>query len=127
MAKPLAMPLWKLAAASGPYVVLAALSGATAVILGAIGTHRHYPRDEIGQEQRRIFEIANQYHFVHTLALLGLPLCRTPVLAATFMLSGILLFCGSGYYIAFTGDRRFRGTTPFGGFCFILGWCSMCL
>lgn len=39
MAKPLAMPLWKLAAASGPYVVLAALSGATAVVLGAIGTH----------------------------------------------------------------------------------------
>lgn len=38
MASP--VPLWKLAAASGPYVRLAALSGAAAVILGAIGSHR---------------------------------------------------------------------------------------
>ncbi|XP_014470920.1 PREDICTED: transmembrane protein 256 homolog isoform X2 [Dinoponera quadriceps] len=127
MAKSLAIPLWKLAAANKPYVVLTALNGATAVYLGAIGFHRNYPKGEVGQEQRRIFEIANQYHFIHTLALLGLPLCRTPFLAATFMLSGILLFCGSGYYIAFTSDRRFRRTTPIGGFCFILGWCSMCL
>ncbi|EFN86383.1 transmembrane protein 256 homolog [Harpegnathos saltator] len=126
MVKSLAMPLWNLAITSEPYVVLAALSGATAVILGAIGAHR-YVRDEVGQEQHRIFEIANHYHLVHTLVLLALPLCRIPFLVATFMLSGIILFCGSGYYIAFTGDRRFRRITPINGFCFILGWCSMCL
>jgi len=33
------VPLYKLAAASGPYVRLAAISGATAVILGAVGSH----------------------------------------------------------------------------------------
>jgi len=33
------VPLWKLAAATGPYVRLAAISGAAAVILGAIGSH----------------------------------------------------------------------------------------
>jgi len=33
------IPLWKLAATTGPYVRLAAISGATAVILGAIGSH----------------------------------------------------------------------------------------
>lgn len=32
-------PIWKLASASGPYVKLAALSGAAAVILGAMGSH----------------------------------------------------------------------------------------
>ncbi|KMR01402.1 hypothetical protein RF55_953 [Lasius niger] len=37
MAQP--VPLWKLAAASGPYVKLAAISGAAAVILGAVGSH----------------------------------------------------------------------------------------
>ncbi|XP_012536356.1 transmembrane protein 256 [Monomorium pharaonis] len=121
------VPLWKLAAASGPYVRLAALSGAAAVILGAIGSHRHYSKDEIGQEQRRIFETANRYHFIHTLALLGLPLCKFPALAATFMLSGIVLFCGSCYYTALTNNRRFSATTPIGGFCFILGWCCMFL
>ncbi|XP_070156831.1 transmembrane protein 256 homolog [Polyergus mexicanus] len=119
------VPLWKLAAASGPYVKLAAISGAAAVILGAVGSHRYYSKDEIGKEQRRIFETANRYHFIHTLALLGLPLCRFPTVAATFFLSGILLFCGSCYYTAFIGDRRFSTSTPIGGFCFILAWCSM--
>ncbi|XP_072746824.1 transmembrane protein 256 homolog [Anoplolepis gracilipes] len=123
MAPPI--PLWKLAAASGPYVQLAAVSGAMAVILGAVGSHRHYSKDERGKEQRRIFETANRYHFIHTLALLGLPLCRFPLVTSSFILSGILLFCGSCYYTAFTGDRRFSTTTPIGGFCFILGWCSM--
>ncbi|XP_011647815.1 transmembrane protein 256-like isoform X1 [Pogonomyrmex barbatus] len=124
---PAPVPLWKLAAASGPYVRLAALSGAAAVILGAIGSHRHYTKDEVGQEQRRIFETANRYHFIHTLTLLGLPLCRVPAVAATFLMSGIILFCGSCYYTAFTNDRRFSATTPIGGFCFILAWCSMFL
>lgn len=42
----------------------------------------HYSKDEIGQEQRRIFETANRYHFIHTLALLGLPLCKFPALVS---------------------------------------------
>lgn len=33
------VPLWKLAASTGPYVKFAAVSGAAAVILGAIGSH----------------------------------------------------------------------------------------
>ena len=32
-------PLWKLASATGPYIRLAALSGASAVMLGAYGSH----------------------------------------------------------------------------------------
>lgn len=40
MAEPI--PIWKLAAASGPYVKFAALSGAMAVVLGAIGSHSNY-------------------------------------------------------------------------------------
>lgn len=32
-------PLWKVAAACGPYVRLAGLSGAAAVVLGAYGSH----------------------------------------------------------------------------------------
>lgn len=33
--------------------------------------------DEKG-EQRRVFDTASRYHFIHTLALLGLPMCRRP-------------------------------------------------
>ena len=32
-------PLWKLAANAGPFVKIAALNGAAAVILGAYGSH----------------------------------------------------------------------------------------
>ncbi|XP_053984513.1 transmembrane protein 256-like [Hylaeus volcanicus] len=119
------IPLWKLARATGPYVRLAALSGAAAVAIGAYGSHKKYAEDM--QHEQKVFETASKYHFVHTLALLGLPLCRKPFLAATFFMSGIALFCGTCYYSAFTGDKQFNRITPVGGFCFIFGWLIMCI
>ncbi|XP_011304489.1 transmembrane protein 256 homolog isoform X2 [Fopius arisanus] len=116
-------PLWKLAAASGPYLKLAGLSGATAVILGAYGAHRKYKDDQLKQ----VFETANRYHFYHSLAMVGLVMCRAPILTAALWMSGSLMFCGSCYYYAFTGDKRFSKITPFGGTCFILGWLTMCI
>ncbi|OXU25823.1 hypothetical protein TSAR_007532 [Trichomalopsis sarcophagae] len=118
-------PLYKLVSATGPFVRLAALSGATAVILGAYGSHRVYPKEAQGQEQKRLFEIASRYHFIHTLALFGLPMCRMPFVAGTFMMSGIVLFCGTCYYYAFTGDKSYSKLTPIGGTCLILGWLGM--
>uniref|UniRef100_A0A3Q2YS93 Transmembrane protein 256-like n=1 Tax=Hippocampus comes TaxID=109280 RepID=A0A3Q2YS93_HIPCM len=49
---------------------LAALSGASAVALGAYGAHgfKHSDPDDY---QRVLFETANKYHFYHSLALLG--------------------------------------------------------
>lgn len=40
---------------------------------------------------------------------------------------GMVLFCGTCYYTAFTSDRRFGKLAPIGGTCFILGWLSMML
>ncbi|XP_015433305.1 PREDICTED: transmembrane protein 256 homolog [Dufourea novaeangliae] len=129
MAPPI--PLWKLASATGPYVRLAALSGAAAVALGAYGSHRKYPQEQDPEnkllDHKQIFEIANRYHFIHTLAVLGLPLCRAPFLGAMFLMSGMVLFSGSCYYYAFTGDKKFSKLTPIGGVCLILGWLSMCI
>ncbi|XP_014215191.1 transmembrane protein 256 homolog isoform X2 [Copidosoma floridanum] len=117
-------PLWKLALQTGPFVRIAAISGAAAVILGAYGSHKAYPDDK-GQEQRRVFDVASRYHFVHTLALLGSPLCRMPYLTSSFLIAGILLFSGTCYYYAFTGDKSYSRLTPVGGTCFILGWLAM--
>lgn len=80
-------PLWKLAAETGPYVRIAAVMGASAVILGAYGAHRTYPKDK-EQELRVVFETANRYHFFHSLAILGLPLCRNPKVVS-FLLTQI--------------------------------------
>lgn len=71
------VPLWKLAAETGPFVRIAAIMGATGVILGAYGAHRKYPKDT-PQDLKAIFETANRFHFFHTLALFGVPMCRNP-------------------------------------------------
>ncbi|KAK2580200.1 hypothetical protein KPH14_012462 [Odynerus spinipes] len=117
------VPLWKLAASTGPYIRLAGFSGAAAVALGAYGAHKLNAKEV--PEEVKIFETANRYHFIHTLALLSLPLCRKPSMAAIFFVFGITMFCGSCYYCAFTSDKRFSKITPIGGTCFILGWLSL--
>ncbi|XP_066594454.1 transmembrane protein 256 homolog [Prorops nasuta] len=116
------IPLWRLASEAGPYVRLAGLSGAAAVIFGAYGAHRSYKEN---LDLKEVFRTASWYHFIHTLVLLGLPLCRARVFVATFMLLGITMFCGSCYYYAFTGEKKYSRITPYGGVCFIIGWLGM--
>lgn len=60
-----------------PYVKIAAVMGGFAVILGAYGSHRTYPKDR-EQQLRAVFETANRYHFLHTLAMFGLPFSKHP-------------------------------------------------
>ncbi|XP_073946192.1 transmembrane protein 256 isoform X1 [Choristoneura fumiferana] len=119
------MPLWELAQEAGPFVRLAGLSGAAAVVLGAMGAHRTFPETDTKEDLRKIFDTANRFHFLHTLALMTVPLCKRPYIAGAFFMAGMGLFCGTCYYHAFTGDRSFRRLTPIGGSCLILGWIAM--
>ncbi|XP_026324017.1 transmembrane protein 256 homolog [Hyposmocoma kahamanoa] len=121
------MPLWQLAQESGPFVRLAGISGATAVVLGAMGAHRTFPDTDAKEDLKKIFETANRFHFLHTLALVTVPLCRRPYIAGAFFIVGMGMFCGTCYYHAFTGDRSLRRLTPIGGSCLILGWMAMVL
>jgi uncharacterized membrane protein YgdD (TMEM256/DUF423 family) len=103
--------------------VLAALSGATAVGLGAFGSHglRHLVAAELLQTWRTGVE----YQFLHTLAIL--------VLASTVETDrwrwsmrlwalGILLFSGSLYALVLIGSRTVGLVTPMGGLALIAGW-----
>lgn len=82
-----------------PFVKLAGLSGAAAVILGAYGAHgttlfaflacsfTHFlvfvgfaKKEGISDEFKQVFETANKYHFLHSIAMLGVPLTRKPLL-----------------------------------------------
>lgn len=76
------MPLWELAQEAGPFVRLAGLSGAAAVVLGAMGAHRTFPEPETKEDLRKIFDTANRFHFLHTLALVTVPLCRRPAIVS---------------------------------------------
>ncbi|XP_054271223.1 transmembrane protein 256 homolog isoform X2 [Macrosteles quadrilineatus] len=120
------LPLWQLASSGGYYVRLAGVLGASAVALGAYGAHSTFPKDD-KIELKEVFERANKYHFIHSLAMLGVPFCRWPKTSGTFFMLGIAMFSGTCYYLALTGDRSFNKITPVGGICFILGWLSLAL
>nr|AEE61540.1 unknown [Dendroctonus ponderosae] len=117
-------PLWKLANEGGPFVRLAGIMGMTATILGAYGAHRTYPKDT-ADELKIMFDTANRYHFFHSLALLSVPLCKNPKIAGILFISGTILFSGTLYHRAFTGDDTFGKLTPIGGSILILAWLSM--
>ncbi|KAG7174425.1 transmembrane protein 256 homolog [Homarus americanus] len=108
------------------FVRIAGISGATAVALGAYGAHVFYRR-EYPEELKQVYETANRYHFLHTLALLGVPLCKRPKLAGALIATGTAIFCGTCYYYALTGSKNVRQYTPYGGMLLIVGWLSMAL
>ena len=39
-----------------------------------------FNKDGVASELKTVYETANKYHFLHTVALLAVPLCRKPLL-----------------------------------------------
>jgi len=107
-----------------PFVRLAGLSGAAAVALGAYGAHSFPPEKA---EMKRVYDTANFYHFVHTMALFAVPLARRPVLSGTLMIGGMSIFCGTIYYHALTEEKTLRKYTPYGGVLLIIAWLTLVL
>jgi uncharacterized membrane protein YgdD (TMEM256/DUF423 family) len=112
------------------FLLLAALAGALAVMLGAFGAHAL--RAKLGPDLLAIWNTAVQYHFWHALALLAIALVTVHLpdsaalrWAGWLMLAGILLFSGSLYALALSGVRSLGAVTPFGGIAFILGWLAL--
>jgi uncharacterized membrane protein YgdD (TMEM256/DUF423 family) len=110
---------------------LAGISGALAVGLGAFGAHS---LEALLIQNGRLdtFQTAVNYHFYHTLALLGIgvlasvkPDWKGISFAAWSMLLGILIFSGSLYVLSLTGITWLGAITPLGGLAFILGWSSL--
>lgn len=82
------LPIWELAGRQYNFVRLAGLSGASAVIMGAYGKHifAKFPNSEDKTEARTVFETANRFHFLHSFALLAMPLVRKPLLVGMKLL-----------------------------------------
>lgn len=109
------------------FLVLGAIAGMLAVVLGAFGAHAL--RARLAPDLLAIYNTAVQYHFWHALGLLAigvvalhLPASSPLKWAGWLMLAGIVLFSGSLYVLALTGARWLGAITPFGGAAFILGW-----
>eukprot|EP01121_Diplochlamys_sp_Union-15-3_P013808 TRINITY_DN4336_c0_g3_i2.p1 TRINITY_DN4336_c0_g3~~TRINITY_DN4336_c0_g3_i2.p1 ORF type:complete len:136 (+),score=17.63 TRINITY_DN4336_c0_g3_i2:71-478(+) len=100
---------------------LGCFSCASAVALGAIGSH--YFRRVMNDQVRETWTTATTYHFIHSLALIVNSLTPTPVDSAGYLFSlGILLFSGSLYGLIVSQEKKLGVITPIGGLCFIGGW-----
>lgn len=109
------------------FLIIAGISGALAVALGAFGAHAL--KTKLTPSSLDIYHTAVLYHFIHTLALLGVGLLlREPsrwlTIAGWCFVFGILIFSGSLYILAITGITMFGMIVPLGGLGFIGGWLS---
>lgn len=112
------------------YLITAAVSGLSVVLLGAFGAHVLKAR--LSPEWMQSYQTAVQYQMFHTLALLACgALLDTKIanaaltLAGSLFLLGILLFSGSLYLLALTGLRWLGAITPLGGIAWIAAWLSL--
>jgi uncharacterized membrane protein YgdD (TMEM256/DUF423 family) len=110
------------------WLVLAGLSGAAAVAMGAVGAHA-LAGDAIAAG---LVDKAARYQLIHALALFGVALWSERhggwpvVVAGGLFVLGTGLFCGSLYALAF---HLISSTplAPVGGSSFILGWVAVAI
>lgn len=107
---------------TSPWIRVAGLSGAIAVSMGAYGAHG---LKKVPDDQKMVFETANRYHFLHTLAMFAVPMTNRPNLVGTLLLAGTAIFSGTCYVHGITGDDRIIRLTPYGGMILISAWLSM--
>uniref|UniRef100_UPI00358F0975 transmembrane protein 256 homolog n=1 Tax=Myxine glutinosa TaxID=7769 RepID=UPI00358F0975 len=108
------------------FLQVAGVSGALAVGLGAYDAHG-LRNKEVDEYLKQVFETANRYHFLHTLALLGTQFSSRPRLTGSLMTLGMTLFSGSCYLVALTGSRSLGRFAPFGGLCLMVAWLTFLL
>lgn len=114
---------------------IAALSGAIAVALGALGAHALKQKVEAGimtVSQLEAFDTATKYQLFHAVLLIALSFySETEVWikrAAILFLTGILFFSGSIYFLSTKSimgieNLKWLGpVTPIGGLLLISGW-----
>jgi uncharacterized membrane protein YgdD (TMEM256/DUF423 family) len=112
------------------WIVVAALSGAISVVVGAFAAHGLDLRTEAGLKARDWLQTGSHYQMFHALAMLGvcalagaeLLNVRLATVALWLFLVGSVLFPGALYSLSFGGPRWFGAVAPVGGLAYIAGW-----
>lgn len=111
------------------FTAAAGVFGLLAVAAGAFGAHAL--RARLGPDLLATFETGARYQMYHALALLGVAWLstRTAVPQVTWagwlFIAGMLVFSGSLYSLALTGQRWLGAVTPLGGLAFLAGWACL--
>ncbi len=101
-----------------------------AVALGAFGAHAL--KERVSTVMLEVFRTGVNYHLAHAFAILicsfAFPILGSRVRICAWLFGlGILLFAGSLYALALTGNRMLGIITPFGGVAFLSGWLLLAL
>lgn len=113
------------------FLIIGALMGMLAVILGAFGAH--LLEKILEPSLLQIFHTGVEYQFYHAFALLTTGLLRDHAshkllnYAGYAFILGILLFSGSLYLYTMSSITAIAIITPFGGTAFIAGWFFLIL
>ena len=114
------------------FLVLGALFGFLAVIIGAFGAHSL--SNFVTSDMLQVYETGVQYQFYHAFALLAVGIlgsrcpARLVAWAGGLFSVGIVFFSGSLYLITAIQAANMSVPiavgllTPLGGLCFICGW-----
>lgn len=104
------------------WLIISAVSGFTAVAIGAFGAHGL--RVKLSAEMLEVYKTGVLYQFFHTLVILVLALTSTikSKVPSIFFLTGIILFSFSLYLYSTSDIQFFAMITPVGGVCFLIGW-----
>jgi uncharacterized membrane protein YgdD (TMEM256/DUF423 family) len=128
------------------FLVIGSVLGFLGVAFGAFGSHAL--RGRLSPDRLSQFDTGVRYQLWHALALFAVvfvwslsvrpfgwtayvplpvspPFHLWPVLAGWLFVAGIVLFSGSLYALALTGNPRWGAVTPFGGVAFLLGWLAL--
>ncbi len=110
-------------------VGLMTVAGASANLLGAFGAHGL--KTKLSPHMLKVFQTGVQYQFYHSLVL-GLVVIfyflkknRIIRLSGLCFFFSMILFSGSLYAIAITGEHWLGILTPIGGVSFILSWITL--
>lgn len=112
------------------FLAFGSFSALVAVALGAFGAHALKTR--LSPDLLAIWHTGVQYHVYHSLglAIVGLTFFHLPgsiALRASgwLMAAGIVLFSGSLYALALSGQKWFGAVAPVGGTAFLLAWGAL--
>ncbi len=108
-----------------PWVIIAALLGASAVLAGAFGAHGL--KAILTPAQLVTWKMASFYQLVHAVLLMALAASALIELksfrwTSKVLLLGIVLFSGSLYLLLLTGIKFLAILTPVGGLLLVAGW-----
>lgn len=112
------------------FLFCGAVTAFLGVGLGAFGAHGL--RDRLDASMLAVYQTGVQYHLIHALGLVAVgvlaqsaPASGALRLSGWCLLLGIVVFSGSLYLLAVTGQRWLGAITPFGGVVFLVGWAAL--